>query len=112
MLCPFFPLPSLSPLSHPYLPLSNPSPLSPIPLPLSPIPHTPLLNTQHRVSLDTSLPVRISLFLIHSYFARLVIAIIAIAWIIGGAAINMSACDTSSVITSQVLHVRLGPGGL
>ena len=54
---------------------------------------TSLSCVQNRVGLKDILPVRISLFLIHSYIARLVIGIIAIAWITVGAAINMSTCD-------------------
>ena len=54
------------------------------------------------MGVNDPLPVRASLFLIHSYFARLVIGIIAIAWIIVGAVINMSTCDTNSPITAEV----------
>ena len=42
-------------------------------------------------------PVRVSLFLINSYLARLLIGILAITWIIMGAAINMAACDVQQV---------------
>jgi hypothetical protein len=57
---------------------------------------------RNRVGLNDSIPVRISLFLIHSYIARLVIGIIAIAWITVGAAINMSTCDRNVESTGEV----------
>ena len=67
--------------------------------------HAPVfLLLQDRGSNSNSLPIRISLFLIQSYSARLIIGIIAIAWIMVGAAINMSTCDSPQEVHGGVSH--------
>ena len=48
----------------------------------------------------SSVLVKVSLYLIHNYFARLFTAIVAVSLVMIGAIINISECETTSKVVS------------